>query len=850
MNRIVLRLFRRHIGRFAFFATTIAVGIGFLFAIGNLLSTINGSIAGRARDLLTADVVIGSWRPMPEKVTKEVSKLENQGYKIGRVIGFPSMLRIKKGKKAPVLISVKGIDKPYPMYGELVVKPKDSRQRLHKENVALIGKELFEQHGLKVGDPIQIGALTLKVAGVIQQEPDQVITPGGLAPRVMVPIRLLKKTGLVRFGSRIRYNVLISLPKNVQSNPKEASKLKKLLAKKFNDPYIRITAYTESQPTLREVLRRTASFFLLASLVALLLGAIGMAASVTAFLNEQLTNVGILRCLGLGPSDVSRLYLRLCVGIGILGGLGGVLLGYGLSYGGTIVLGKALGVALTPGLDVSYLIEGMLLAIVLSVGLNYAAIRVLSQLSPQGILRGQIHRIAVSRVSFLITSGTVLVGLFLYTFKGSRSFLVATFFTSAMVGTILACLALIGIGLGVVSLLSRMFQGQSNLSFHIRHGLRQLLRQRTRTLTFLLALSIGLTLLGSLRMIQFGIVEEIRMGRAKDIPNLFLVDIQSDQLKGVKKLIKSHKGDKTSLSPLIRARLSHINGKIISNKDLKGMTMEARSRARFLTREYNLTYKDKLTKSETIVDGKFWEPGTTIPQASLEKRFAQRIGVGVGDKLTFDIVGRSLEITVTSIRTINWMSMMPNFFVVMPTSVLAPAPKIFIGSLHLKEKKMLVPFQRKLVKAYPNVNALQVAPIIERVTTLLRYFIGALQALAWVCIGVGLLILAGTLHMGRSERRNKVALMRTLGSRQNSILSIDVIEFLTIGALSGLIAIGVSYGLTYVMTSYMNVRLHLTPMLFIELGLAGLFLPLIVGTLTNRKVYNTGVMENLRHIGA
>lgn len=850
MNRIVLRLFRRHIGRIIFFALTIAVGIGFLFAIGNLLSTITGNISGRARELLTADVVIGSWRPLSDKVQQEIKRLEQQGYRTGKILQFNSMLRPLKSSASPVLISAKAIDSTYPMVGKLTVQPNTALLQLFQSSGCLIGRELALQHNIQVGDTVQIGQLSLRVLGVIEQEPDQMIGPGALAPRVLLPVSLVEKTGLIEVGSRIRYQTLITISDKLAKTPNQASQLKQRLEQKFNDPYLQITAYSESQPTVREVLRRTASFFLLASLVALLLGAIGMAASVTAFLNEQLPNVGVLRCLGFGPTDISQLYLRLCVGIGVLGGLGGVVLGYTLSFVGSLFLQSALNIPITPRFDVSYLVEGMVLAISLSVGLNYAAIRVLARLSPQDILRGQIQRITLSRTSFLITCTLVLLGLFLYTFQGSRSVLVATLFTIAMISTILACLALISLGLGILHIFHKNTTGATAWAFHIRHGLRQLLRQRTRTWTFLLALSIGLSLLGTLRLIQHSIVEEIRIGKAKERPNLFLVDIQPDQMPGVLQLLQKHQAQKINFNPLIRARLTHINNHPITPKDLKGMTMEARSRARFLTREYNLTYKDRPNPSEKIVAGKFWSPGSRVPETSLEERFANRIGVKVGDSIRFDIVGRSLEVKVTSTRTINWVSMMPNFFVVMPTAILQPAPQIFIGSVNIPNTQHRINFQRKLVATYPNVSAIQIDPILRQVSTLLAYFIGALQGLAWVCIGVGLLILAGTLLMGRNERRHKVALMRTLGSEKRSIQWVDVVEFLAIGFLSALIAVGVSWLLSLTLTQYMSLQLHVSWRLWLELALAGSFLPLIIGSLTNRKVYQTGVLENLRHAGA
>lgn len=851
IGRLAMRLMLRHRGRMLFFAACIAVGIGFLFAIGNILDTLQASIAGRARQLMAADVILSSARPLGMRTQKALTQLKKERYRVAHTVQFVSMLRPPKGKKgAPQLVSIKAVQQAYPFYGTLQTEPKYTPKAHANQAVCWIAETLQTRLKLKLGDRIRLGTLWLKIVGVIRSEPDQMVSFSGIAPRVLIPFDMAQKTGLMRFGSRIRYSAMLASPLGVKTSAARlANALKKRLEKEIQSPHIRISAYTQAQPTIREAMRRSASFFLLASLVALMLGAIGMATSVTAFLNEQIQTVGVLRSLGLGPKDVERLYFRLCLGMGILGGLGGILFGIALSRGGLHFVGSALGVVLEPQLHFSHWFEGMGIAILLAVGLNISAIRSLSRLSPNAILSGRVHRITLSRWNFVWTALFLLIGLALFTFKGSRSFLVTGFFTASLIGTIVVCLILILISIALVSWFSNRLSGSQPFLFAVRHGLRQFVRQRTRTLTFLLALSIGVSLLSTLRLLEHSLVSEIQSGTSQHVPDLFLVDIQVDQKKKLARLMKRYTQKPSTFSPLIRARLTHINGSMITPKDskeLQAMTMEARSRARFLTREYNLTYKDAISTSETVIKGQFWKPGEEAVQISLERRFAQRVGVDVGDTMTFDIVGRALKGKVTSIRKINWMSMMPNFFVVLPTQVLKKAPQILISSAYFGEKKNVRAFQTKLVDTFPNISAIHLAPIIQRVQTIIRYFVGALRGLAWVCVFVGLLILAGTLTMGRAERKNKVALMRTLGTRRSTLIWIDCVEMLTVGALTACIAIGISWVLGMLFTHFMNIRFHVSWALFAEVGLASLCLPWFIGFLTNRTIYTTGVMENLR----
>ncbi len=832
-----------------FFASSIAIGVGFLLAVSNLLLGIQGNIASKSRSLLAADVSIRSWRPFDQKTEETVNTLKQQGYRTTRLYQFVSMLRPQRKDGTPFLVSVRAIEPAFPFYGTLKLSPAGIKKTFFasKEKVCLVAKEAIQTHNLKLGEQVKLGHISLKIIGFIDEEPDQVLTARGIAPRVMIPRALAKQTGLIRFGSRIRHTYLIAAKAGFKNTAPVATALKKQLGQSLRDPYLQVLSYTDSQPNVREVIARIAIFLVFVSLVALLLGAIGMAASVTTFLNEQLRTVGIFRCVGFSPSDVTSIYNRLCLLMGILGGILGVIFGSVLS----LVSGQVLNQLLQVGLEVSvhplFVLESFFISCALTLGLNYATVRELARLSPQEILSGRLNRIQISRRALFTTVALFLIGFFLYALKTAYSLPVAGFFTITILGLLLACVLLIGLCLWVISLIGARIKGSNPLPFALRHGLRQLVRQRVRTMTFLLSLTIGVTLISSLNILQNSLITDIQFGDGRKIPSLFMVDVQTDQVKGINNILKPYKHDRADFNPLVRARLTAINGKDVTPKDLKGMTLEDRSRARLLSREQNLTYKEQLNKSETIIAGKFWAPGSAKPQVSVEMRFANRLGLSVGDTVTFDIQGRELKAEVTSIRSINWMSMLPNFFLVLPKKVLQHAPQVMITSVTLHDKKDIPSFQRQLNKAYPNISTIQIAGILKNVKEILGYFIKILKGLAWACVFIGLLLLAGTLSMAQAERRNKVALMRSLGCEQKTIVLIDCIEFLAIGVITAAIVVGLSWGMSAVITSMMDITLHYAWSHALEVFLVAIVLPLFVGLLTNRTTYKAGVMENLRN---
>lgn len=270
---------------------------------------------------------------------------------------------------------------------------------------------------------------------------------------------------------------------------------------------------------------------------------------------------------------------------------------------------------------------------------------------------------------------------------------------------------------------------------------------------------------------QRGFGRELLQGRRERAPNLFLIDVQKGQLAQVSRLTREVSGAPPEAAPLIRARLTQVGSEPVTLKDLRGLTLEERSRQRFLTREYNLTYKDVLHEGEKVAQGRFWLPGETTPQVSVERSFAERLGLTLGTRLTFDIQGRSVEAPVTSIRTIEWMAMRPNFFVVFPEAVLKPAPQVFIGSFSLHDAAKVASYQRELLRRFPNVSVIDAGKALERVSGLLGMLIDALRVLAWFCVAVGLLVMAGTLSLGREERQERHGVLRALAQDAHRLLA-------------------------------------------------------------------------------
>ncbi len=837
-SRLAVRIFFRHSGRMLFFTACVAAGTAFLFGVENLLSSVERALSLRAREILEADVEVVSNRPFDARAERVFKAVAGRGAASAATVRFASMLSPAAGK--PFLVSVKAVERP-PFYGRLEVEPAQARL---ESGSCFIEAAAAVQHGIRPGDSVRLGRATLTVAGLLAREPGRAFAAFSLGPRVLVPMKTVRETKLIQFGSRIRYTRMFALPPS--NDPAGAAQaLRAELERELHDPYINLSAYGDADPTVGEAMRRTTMFFLLVSLVALLLSAVGLAAGFSMFLNEQLETVGILRALGLSSGETARLYHGIGAAVGLLGGLLGAAAGWALSGAALGLLARVGGLQFDVDLSLQprALAETLAIAVLVSVGVTWARVRALSRLPVIDILGDQALRLPAAPLGTALTAAASLALLSAYSYVKINSLDVARTFSLALAGGGLLIGALIAFALKAIAF---AVHSAPAAPFALRHGLLQLTRQKSRTLAFLFTLSAGFGLLGALGMVHRSLDREILLGRAEAVPDLFLVDVQKTQVSGVAGVVARHARGATEFSPLVRARLTHVNSAPVARRDMAGLSLEDKTRERALTREYNLTYQDRLNPSEEITAGRFWESGEPRPQISLEQGFAKRVGLKLGDVLRFDIQGREVEAPVTSLRRVDWMSMRPNFFVIFTPSALERAPQISIASLRIRNPLGIAAFSRELVGAYPNVSVINVTAALDTIQGVLDAMRKALAVVAWFCVGVGLLVLSGTLTLARRERAEHAALLRALGAPTRVLLLTDAVEFIAIGLLTFAIASGASWGLGWVVSWKMDLAFAYDAWGLLPALGAALVLPLAVGLAAAWPAYRSGVMETLR----
>jgi putative ABC transport system permease protein len=826
--RHALRLFARRRGTMLFFAGCLALGIGFLSAVGHLLSAVDGAVASRARELLAGDVQVSSPRPFTAAEDAVFVRTLTPGRRSSVSVGLASMLTAVSPNSVPFLVAVKSVDGSYPLRGSLVTAP--PRAPL-LPGTCLIERSAALQHTLHPGDAVRLGRLNLTVAGIVDKEPDRDFFGFSFAPRVFITAADLPRAGLLGLGARVRYSWTMALRDD--EDPAAASAAAKAaLEKELTDAHLQVSSYADGESSVRDGLRRSALFFTALSLAALLLGAAGLRAGLSLFLDAEAPSMGLLRCLGATTAEVERLYGGVCVAAGLLGGGLGAL-------GGWALAAAAARAATRFGLDLSappragVFLECLFLSGVLAWGLSAARVRALAARAPLDALREtppmpRALSIAGWAAALLVVTAAAL--------RRAPS--------TADAFKLVAALA---VGAFVVELLSRAALHAAarlaaeaerfGLPFPARHGLRRLTRRPDESRVMLFTLAGAFALLASVGSAREGFSRALAPTQSADAADLFLIDVQPDQLTAARATAERFSREGASFAPLVRARLLSVDGQAVTRGDDRREAESGRRRGpeRARSREYNLTFADALNPSETVTAGRFWAAGTAAAEASVERDFAEHSGMKLGSRLVFDVSGREVEAAVTSIRRVEWAAMRPNFFVTLTPALIGAAPRTYIASLRAKDAAASAELRRTLSTTLPNISVIDVAALLDTARKTLALMLTAVEALAWFCVAVGVLVTGGLVALSRGDRAEEASLERALGWSRRETFTADAAELLGLGALSALCGSCAALFLSWALSRRLEVPLAFDLRETAGLILCALFLPALSGLLANRQ---------------
>jgi len=765
--------------RLAIFSLAIVSGIAALVAIHSLKASVQSGIDMQAKSLLGSDLQVSSRQPF---VTEEEAKLAARSRRVSRETSFSSMLYFPTADAAR-LAQVRGIDGDYPYYGTVQTTPADAWQRLRSEPGILLEPALLEQFSAKVGDRVKLGAIELPILGVVNKPAPRSSRFSGFAPEAYVRLADLSRTGLLGTTSLAFHHLHLELPAG--TDPRVA---KSELRAEFPEATWRLETPDDRRETLGDVLDNFQQFLGIIALVALVLGAIGVAGAVHAHVTRRVPTVAILRCLGC-PGDLAfGIYVAQSIVLGALGAVLGAAIGIALHTGVLTFFRESLPIAVDPWPE--WRVVAQTTAAGLAVCCGFALIPLLRvrRIPPSATLReGAVPGSARSALRawpvYLLLAGLLVVVALLNSADWKRAL--------AMVGALgVAFGVLVATSRGLIHAARRVVR--PSWPYLLRQGISNLHRPHNQTLLFLLSLGLGTFLLLTILLAGNLLKQRLTLSQFAESPNIYLVDVQPDQVEGVSAVIEGLKLPRLENAPMVTMRIESVRGTPVRELEKKGEVPKW-----VLRREFRSSYRDHLNSTETVVAGEWFarvlDPNGPVP-LSLEERIAGDLGVAVGDELTLDVQGVPVQARVTSLRKVDWSRFNLNFFMIFPPGVLEGAPGFHVVTTRVPAGLTSGELQRALVQKFPNVSAIDLTLILENVRGILEKISRVISVLAWFTVFAGLPILVGTLLNGRDQRLRESILLRTLGASARQVRIILVIEDATLGVLSALAAVLLALG--------------------------------------------------------
>ena len=795
---MVWRELRAAWGRLLFFFLCVALGVGAIATLRSVIQNVRTALMREARVLTSADVVISTNRPWVPEVRSRVDEAIARAPVRERVelVELATMVRpVDERRPVARMAELQAVDRGFPLYGQIGLR---GGQRydpaLLDDHGVLVRPELLVQLGVTVGEQVRIGNSTFTIRGVIESEPGRRVGMFSLGPRVLMARRDLEETGLLSFGARARFAILLRV------DDRGIEPLVAMVRDRFRGSFVSARSYRSTEDRMGEDLQVAENYLSLVGFVMVVLGGIGVWSVTRVFIGQRIRSIAVMKCLGATSRQILGIYIAQVGALGLVGSLLGLALG---AVAIRFLPGGLFGVErldawLTPQASAQAVAIGVL------VSLLFALVPLLEvrRVKPLWLLRDESARTSLGgrlrRIDWIQWGTVLIVGLAL---AAVASWQAASLRAGAIVsvGLLGITAALFGTAAAVVRVVRPLRRSRV---FALRHAVLSLARPGNQTRVILLAVGLGAFFILGVRLVQATLLEQFALDLRPDAPDMFLLDVQRDQRSDVERVVASTPGASgLRLLPVLRARVTGVRG---GDKQVDGV--EGVQGRQGLGREFVITYRERLEHNETLVDGEFWpRQASATPEVSIEESLRRNAGLQMGDIVRFDVLGRVIEARVTSIRNVDWNDVRTGgFMFVFRPGVLEKAPHGFMGVLRGPDTpEARARLQRDLVAVHPNVSAVDVREIVKTAQGILKNVSLAVTAVGGLALFSGILIVIGSVAMTRFQRLYESAILKTLGATPRTITFMVALEYLGLGALGGIVGAAGALGLSWAVSRYL-----------------------------------------------
>jgi putative ABC transport system permease protein len=801
-------------GKFAFVILSVAVGVAALVGVRGLSNSFRQTLNIQARSLLAGDLSARMFRaPTADELSKIMAMEAGSGGAVRStwVTETVSMATVASDP-VPLPVSLKAVDPAeYPYYGTAELEPAMPLRRALEGDSAVVAEEFLIRLNAHVGDTIRLGKLDFRITAVLGQEPDRITAGMGLGPRVMISEASLAQTGLLAPGSRASRRLLVKLPpvppKGMTADAETAAVRKQL---ETALPDAQVMDYREGNPALTRGLDNATSILSLICLVAMVLGAIGVAMAMHAHLEQRMDMLAILKAIGADSTDLLRIFLLQTLGLGLAGGLLGVTAGIAVMAALPAAFGKLLPVHVILQFPWQSALAGLGTGLLTTLLFCLPPLLDVRAVRPVLVLRRMVEQGATgigawfarwwARRLQLAIAAAVVAALGGIAWALSDSPKVGAWFALLFTITLVVLLVLAAIALWSL----RIFLKYTRLRLpsSLRHGLANLYRPGNQSAAVLAALGTGVMLILAVYLMQKGLLADLKETASPNLPNVFLIDVRTEEVNGVKAFFAHQPGvtEQLNLMPVVMGRFISINGQ--ATAEMKGQHYPRR-----MLESAELSWADAPPEGDKVTAGAWWS-NKSAAEIAVSDGVAQRLHIGVGSAVELETGGTTHALKVAAIYRADGQHLGARVQFVLPSGVIGDQPSIWYGGAHI-DPKQVGAMERAFFAAYPTITVVNIADVLERIEDVVDQITFVVRLLAGFSILAGLTILAASVASTRFRRMQEAVVLKTLGATRMRIVRTFSVEFSVLGLLAGAVGVVFANLLTRILLHRIEVTFHI-----------------------------------------
>lgn len=776
--RLAVRQMRSGFEGFIVFMACVALGVMVIAAIGGLANALVVGLEHQGRQIIGGDISISR---MHARITaEELAALDGVGL-TSETATMRVMARTLGGEEQS-LAELKSVDGVYPLVGEMKLKGRDNLDKVLADG-AVVEPILLERLGLAVGEEFQLGSAPIKISGVIEKEPDGLLDRLTYGPRILVSTALLEQTGLLKPGALIRWRYAMALRDDGKENAEALSAARAELKRQLSTGGFTIVDRTDPSPQVRRTLERLRQFLTLIGLTALIVGGVGIANAVSNYIDRSRRTIATMKSLGASGRTIFSVFMAQILAITLVGIAIGLAAGLAIPsilkalYGDVLPIPPVL--AISFGSLAAASGYGLLVALLFSLWpLGRAEL-----ISPAVLFRDQVGQTsAIPRWRIILATVITAVVLLVLAIFSSDTPLIAAYFTGG-----LSLILLVFYGLGhLVTWIARRLPRAKTPELAI--ALSSIAAPGGLARTVVLSLGAGLSMLVAVALSDASFVKELTGKLPENSPDYFVLDIPRGEMDRFQSVVSGQVPNaKLQQAPMLRGRIIELGGRKVEE-------IKPPAEAEWVLRgDRGITYADQVPQGSRVVKGDWWgENYSGPPLVSFEADLARMLGVGIGDQITVNVLGRNISAKIANLRDVDWDSLSINFVMIFSPNTLAGAPSNMLATIGLPDDLGIAEeaaAMRALSKAFPTVTAIRVRDAVDAFNEVFSKIMVAVRVAAGVTLLAGALVLAGALATAQRRRILDAVIFKALGATRRRILTAHALEYLLLAAVTAGFAI-------------------------------------------------------------